>query len=86
MKTETDKKAVISGGNMSGIGAMALSDLLNVTWRMTTPTILGIVAGYGIGALLGYRTAGFLVGAVLGFVTGLYMAYRLLSRVIKEEK
>lgn len=81
MKTETDKKSFLSAGHTSGPGSVIVRDLLNVTWRMLTPTLLGIAAGYWLGDMFGNKTAGFLAGAVLGFGTGVLLALRLLNAV-----
>lgn len=85
MKTETDNKAVVSDGRTQGVGAMALRDLINITWRMAVPTILGLLLGVFIGEMVGYKAAGFLIGAVLGFGVGLYLAVKLLKAAAEAE-
>lgn len=81
MKTETDKESILSAGNATSFGSVVVRDLLNVTWRMLIPTLLGVAAGYWLGDMLGNKTIGFLVGAVLGFAAGVYLALRLLNAV-----
>jgi len=81
MKTDTDNKAVLSDGRAAGVVSVVVSDVLNVTWRMAVPTVIGIAVGYFVGQQLGHQTVGFLTGAVIGFATGLYMALRLLNAV-----
>ena len=85
MKTETDKKTILSAGHATGIASTLIGDFVNVTWRMAVPTVLFLAIGYGIGKLVGNVTAGFLSGAAIGFVIGLYLAYRLLTTVGKDE-
>lgn len=81
MKTETEKKTILSAGHTTGLGTVVVRDLLNVTWRMLTPTLLGVATGYWLGDMMGNKTAGFLIGAVLGFAAGVYLALRLLKAV-----
>ncbi|MBC7746883.1 AtpZ/AtpI family protein [Pedobacter sp.] len=86
MKTETDKKKILSGAHATGIGATAVRDLVNVTWRMTVPTVLGVFIGMGVDSLFSSSPAGFLVGAVVGFVAGVYLALRLIKQASEAEK
>lgn len=81
MKTETEKKTILSAGRASGMGMVVVRDIANVTWRMLTPTLAGIALGYWLGSLVGQTTAGFLTGAVIGFAVGMYFALRLLNEV-----
>lgn len=84
MKTEATTRKTVSDGHKEvtkSFKSRAVSDFLNVTWRMTIPTVLGIAVGMGIDGALGSSPVGFLVGAVLGFFAGIYMALKLLKSV-----
>lgn len=86
MKTETNKKKKISGARTTSVGATAVSDLVNVTWRMTVPTVLGVFIGMGTDRLLATSPIGFLIGAVLGFGAGIYLALKLVKEAAEAEK
>ena len=86
MKTDGDKKNILSDVRTSDIRSTIVSDLVNVTWRMTVPTVLGIAIGMGADKLFNSSPAGFLVGAIIGFSLGIYLAIKLLKEVSETEK
>ena len=86
MKTDTDNKNVLSGAHAKGMRATAIVDLINVTWRMTVPTVLGVALGMGADKIFGSSPIGFLVGAVAGFGLGVFLAVRLLKKVSEDQQ
>lgn len=75
------KKAGLVKNGRTSVRGQIVGDLVDVTWRMLVPTLIGLLAGYGVDSLAGTKPAGFLVGAVIGFAAGIYMAIRLLNQV-----
>ncbi|MFZ2494158.1 MAG: AtpZ/AtpI family protein [Candidatus Saccharimonadales bacterium] len=60
--------------------AIIVKDLLNVTWRMLVPTMLGLFGGMYIDSILHSSPVGFLLGSASGFVAGVLLALRVLKR------
>lgn len=62
------------------IRRVIVRDLLNTTWRMLVPTLIGLFLGMGLDHLLASTPFGFLIGALIGFIVGLVLALRLLHK------
>lgn len=67
-----------SPGEHRAIRGVIVRDLLNITWRMLVPTLLGLFLGMGFDTLVHSSPFGFLAGALVGFIVGLVLALRLL--------
>lgn len=78
MKTEQPRRQTVSRVDSSKIRKAVLGDIVNVTWRLAVPTVVGLFAGMGIDALATSSPIGFLVGATGGFIIGLALCIRLL--------
>ncbi len=78
------KKGHDAGPNTSAqratLRATIIKDLLNITWRMLVPTMLGLFGGMYIDTLAGSSPAGFLIGSALGFMVGVLLALRVLKQ------
>ena len=86
MKPESLKTTHVKDVEARDDRFFVVRDLINVTWRMLTPTILGVASGAGIDAWLGSSPIGFLVGSLVGFVVGVLLAIRLINRVRRLEE
>lgn len=76
-ETDTDRATKRERRSIRGVIAR---DLLNTTWRMLAPTLIGLFVGMGIDSLLHSSPFGFLIGALVGFVVGIVLALRLLHK------
>jgi|GEM_PF-6355936 len=81
MNSKDSHKTQVQPVKAVGTRAQILRDLLNVTWLMLTPTVVGIIIGAAIDKWLNVAPVGFLLGAVLGFSFGIYAIMKLLARV-----
>lgn len=68
-----------SSAQRGQIRATIIKDLINVTWRMLVPTMIGLFAGMYIDGLINTSPAGFLLGSLLGFVAGIWLALKVLQ-------
>lgn len=78
MKTEQPRRQTVSRVDSSGIRKTVFGDIINVTWRLAVPTLIGLFAGMGVDALATSSPVGFLVGAAGGFIVGLALCIRLI--------
>ncbi len=69
-----------AGAHRSELRATIIRDLINVTWRMLLPTMVGLFGGMYLDTLLGSSPAGFLIGSALGFVFGVWLALKVLKQ------
>lgn len=81
MNPESRHKTHVQPAKARGARVQIVRDLLNVTWMMLTPTVLGILFGVLIDKWLTVSPVGFLLGALIGFSFGIYMVVKLLQRV-----
>jgi len=81
MNSKSRHKTQVQPAKPKSMRAQIVRDLLNVTWIMFTPTIVGLVIGAFIDKWLGISPVGFLIGSLLGFLFGIYSVMKLLARV-----
>ena len=81
MKSEGSKTTPVKSVEAKNDRFFVVRDLVNVTWRMLTPTILGIVVGMVADSLLRTAPIGFVVGAFAGLVIGIMLTIRVIKRV-----
>lgn len=85
MKSERSTRPADQSGRTTAVRQVVIGDFLNVTWRMTVPTVLGLAAGYWLDRWLGSSPWLFMFGALLGLIAGIMLAGRII-RASQEDK
>lgn len=79
MTTDKFDRPAEKPGRTTSVRQTVVTDFLNVTWRMLTPTVLAIAIGYWLDKWLNTSPLFFLAGAIVGFSAGVYMGVRVIN-------